>query len=65
MKKYITILLSLICILSLTVCDKDNTYEINITVPAGSSAAFVYSEEEISPMGDQITISPVPGCPTP
>ena len=32
MKKYITILLSLICILSLTACDKDNTYEINITV---------------------------------
>lgn len=57
MKKYITILLSLICILSLTACDKDNTYEINITVPAGNSAAFVYSEEEISPMGDQITIS--------
>ena len=57
MKKYITILLSLICILSLSACDKDNTYEINITVPAGSSAAFVYSEEEISPMGDQITIS--------
>lgn len=57
MKKYITILLSLICILSLTACDKDNTYEINITVPAGNSAAFVYSEEEISPVGDQITIS--------
>lgn len=57
MKKYITILLSLICILSLTACDKDNTYEINITVPAGNSTAFVYSEEEISPVGDQITIS--------
>lgn len=57
MKKYITILLSLICILSLTACGKNDTYEISFTVPAGSTDAFVYSDEEISPIGNQITIS--------
>lgn len=57
MKKYITILLSLIYILSLTACGSNDTHEIEIIVPAGSSEAFVYSEEEISPTGNQITIS--------
>lgn len=57
MKKYITILLSLICILSLTACGNNDTHEIEIIVPAGSSEAFVYSVEEISPTGNQITIS--------
>lgn len=57
MKKYITILLSLIYILSLTACGSNDTHEIEIIVPAGSSEAFVYSVEEISPTGNQITIS--------
>ena len=46
-KKYITILLIILSILSLTGCNKKDKYEIEILVPAGSQEAFVYSEEEI------------------
>ncbi len=56
MKKYISILLSILCILSLVGCGKKEKYEIEILVPAGSTEAFVYSDEEIRPTGNKITI---------
>ena len=52
------ILISLVAImvLSLAGCNKKDKYEIEILVPAGSTEAFVYSEEEIRATGNQITI---------
>ncbi|MBQ8664082.1 MAG: hypothetical protein IJ471_09535, partial [Eubacterium sp.] len=57
MKKYISVLLSMFCILSLVACGKKDTYEIEILIPAGSTEEFVYSDEEICPTGNKITIS--------
>lgn len=56
-KKYISIILSILCIISLVGCGKNNTYEIEIIIPAGSTEAFVYSDEEVSTTGNKITIS--------
>ena len=57
MKKLAAFVLSLVCVLALAGCGKNDTYKIKITVPAGSTAAFVYSDEEISATGNKITIS--------
>lgn len=57
MKKYILVLLSIVCILSLTACGKEDTHEVEILIPAGSTEEFVYSDEEIRPTGNKITIS--------
>lgn len=57
MKKLITLTFVLVCILALAGCGKNDTYKISITVPAGSTEAFVYSDEEISATGDTINIS--------
>ena len=63
MKRLIVFVLALVCVLSLAGCRKNDTYKISITVPAGTTEEFVYqehfiySDEEISPTGDQITIS--------
>ena len=56
MKKYISVLLAIVCMLSFMACSKKDTYEIEIIVPAGSQEEFVYSEEEIMATGNQITI---------
>ena len=57
MKKYIALILVLGCVLGLVGCGSNQTYKIKITIPAGSTEAFVYSDEEISPTGSKITIS--------
>ena len=58
MKKFmIALILALLCIFSLVGCGKNDTYKIRITVPAGSTEEFVYSDEEICPTGNKITIS--------
>ena len=57
MKKMIKLVLSMVCILGLVGCGKNENYKIKITVPAGSTEEFVYSDEEISPTGGKITIS--------
>ena len=56
MKKLIALILALACVLALAGCGKNDTYKIRITVPAGSTEAFVYSDEEISATGNKITI---------
>ena len=62
MKKLIALVLTLACVLALTGCGKNDTYKIKIVVPAGSTEEivyqedFVYSDEEISPIGNKITI---------
>lgn len=57
MKKLITLTFVLVCILVLAGCGKNDTYKISITVPAGSTETFVYSDEEISATGNTINIS--------
>lgn len=59
MKKLIalTLILAMLCVFSLVGCGKKDTYEVRITVPAGSTEEFVYSDEEISATGNKITIS--------
>ena len=63
MKKIIALVLALICVFGLIGCSKTDTYKIRITVPAGSTEEiiyqedFAYSDEEISPKGNTITIS--------
>lgn len=57
MKKYIALILALVCVLGLVGCASNQTHTIKITIPAGSTEAFVYSDEEISPTGNKITIS--------
>ena len=57
MKKLIVLILALLCIFSLVGCGKKDIYKIRITVPAGSTEDFVYSDEEICPTGNKITIS--------
>ena len=63
MKKLIALVLLLVCVLCLVACGKNDTYKIKITVPAGSTEEiiyqedFAYSDEEISPKGNKITIS--------
>ena len=67
MRKYVAIVLALIFILSLTGCGRNDTYKIRITIPAGTTEEivyqedFIYSDEEISPIGNKITISSVEG----
>ena len=57
MKKLLALVLAMICIFALVGCGKSETYTISITVPVGSTEAFVYSDEEISATGKKITIS--------
>ena len=56
MKKYVVLILMILFVLPLTACGKDDKHVIEIMVPAGSTEAFVYSEEEIMATGNQITI---------
>ena len=57
MKRLMALILSLVCVLGLVGCGKNDTYKVRITIPAGSTEAFVYSDEEISATGKKITIS--------
>ena len=67
MKKLIAIVLILNCVLALAGCSNEDTYKIRITIPAGTTEEviyqddFIYSDEEISPKGNKITISPAEG----
>lgn len=57
MKKIVAVILSIVFVFALTGCNGTETYKIKITIPAGSTEAFVYSDEEISPTGKKIIIS--------
>ena len=56
MRRNNTWILALIIVLSLVGCGKTKKHEIEILIPAGSRESFVYSEAEIRPIGDKITI---------
>ena len=55
MKKQIVFLLLLAFVLA--GCGKQQTYRVQITVPAGSEMAFYFSEEQIAAVGKKITVS--------
>ena len=57
MKKLIAFVLTWVCVLALAGCGKNDTYKVGITVPAGSTEAFVYSDEEILATGKKIIIN--------
>lgn len=57
MKRFMALVLTMICILALVSCGKNDTYTISITIPAGNTEEFVYSDEEISATGNKIIIS--------
>ena len=61
MKKKIFIIVSILIIIAITIgvylCKQRQTsFDISITIPAGSQEDFVYSDEIICPIGDTITI---------
>ncbi|MCG4877676.1 hypothetical protein L0N00_14670, partial [Eggerthella lenta] len=47
MKKSITFILVLFFTSAFVGCGKNDTHRINITVPAGSSEDFIYSDKEL------------------
>ena len=57
MKKVLIVAWLLAGMLTLFGCGTNDTYQIRITIPAGSTEAFVFSDEEISASGKKITIS--------
>lgn len=58
MKKLMVLIFALVCIMSLAGCSvKGKSYTIEIIIPAGSTEAFVYSDEEISPQKNYLKIS--------
>ena len=59
MKKFTAIILSLTMLLILASCGKRNSFDITITIPAGSTDEYVYASGEISPTKDVIVISSV------
>ena len=56
MKKYIRIILSIVVSLMFVGCGKKEKHEIEILIPAGTTETFVYSDAEIRPVGNRITI---------
>lgn len=56
MKKLSAVFLSFIIIISLFGCGGNDSVEISITVPAQSSDEFVYSEEELCSLGEEISV---------
>ena len=61
MRRYNALIFILIIIVLLAGCGKKEKQEIEILIPAGSTEAFVYSEAEIRPIGNKITIWPGAG----
>ena len=59
MKKLITFVLALVCVLGLIGCSAQKEYAIRIVVPAGSQGEFVYSDEEISPRKSRLEIKSI------
>ena len=57
MKKILSMYFIMFCAFMLAACGKSEKHTIEILVPAGSTAEFVYSDTEICPTGNKITIS--------
>ena len=59
MRKYIALVLALVCVLGLAGCSAQKEYVIRVVVPAGNQGEFAYSEEEISPRNSQLDIKSI------
>ena len=57
MKKILGVIIILACIAGLTSCVSKEPYKIEFTIPPGTSEDFIYSDQEISPIRNKITIS--------
>ena len=58
MKRIIVFLLIVAFVISFVGCNNnENKHTIEIIIPAGSTEAFVYSTDEICPIGNKITVS--------
>jgi len=58
MKKFIALILSLTFVLALVGCGNgEKIHTIEITIPAGSTEVYVFSDQEISPKSSITTIS--------
>ena len=59
MKRWIALILILVCVWGLVGCSMQSDYAIRIVVPAGSQGEFVYSDEEMSPRKRQLDIKSI------
>ena len=57
MKKVLAMVCVVMSLFLLASCGKNENYNIQFTIPAGSSEIFVFSDQEISPTGSKITLS--------
>lgn len=59
-KKFQLIIVAIVLLLAMITIifcyNRGGEYNIRITIPAGSTEAFIYSDEEISPKGNTITL---------
>ena len=53
----IVIIVMMCCLGILLLVGNEKSYDIRITIPDGSTEDFIYSDEEISPIGKKIKIS--------
>lgn len=56
MKKVFRLVCIFVCVIGLTGCGND-THEVGIIIPARTTKSFIYSNEELSPTSNHITIS--------
>lgn len=59
MKKFAAVVLTLFLSIGLIGCSIQSEHTIRIVIPAGSQAEMVYSEEEISPLNNQLTMKSI------
>ena len=56
MKRITAALLLLTLVFALFGCKKQDAFEIEFSIPAGSSGAYVYADEELSPNGNRLRL---------
>ncbi|MBQ6693236.1 MAG: hypothetical protein IJN00_07875 [Clostridia bacterium] len=56
MKRITAALLLLTLVFTLFGCKKQDAFEIEFSIPAGSSGAYVYADEELSPNGNRLRL---------
>ncbi len=63
MKKYIALFLVVGIVFAFAGCsgNKQTTFDIGIVIPAGTEDEMIFSNEEISSIGKEITITPLEG----
>ena len=57
MKKMMIVVVVMIVMMMIVACDKQEVNEVKVTIPAGSTEAYVYSEQQICPTKDHIKVA--------